>query len=97
MPPKENVGHPKAKWHPPRVKECEVRCLLTQIHVNHLRYPSIKTPTKKMMSRDRRRCQGPPKTTSKGERAAITSPSDVKTPSIETSSILCAKKIPRVL
>jgi hypothetical protein len=41
MPPKENIRPPKAKWHPLVLKECEVRCLLTQIHANHLEYSSI--------------------------------------------------------
>jgi hypothetical protein len=41
MPLEENIGPPKAKWHLPRVKECEVRCLLTQSYANHLQDPSI--------------------------------------------------------
>jgi hypothetical protein len=55
MPPKVNVGPPKAKWHPPGVKECEERCFLTQSHVDHLQYPSIhQTLAKKVASRARR-------------------------------------------
>jgi hypothetical protein len=38
---KENNGPPKDKWNPLGVKECEVSCLLNQIHANHLWYPSI--------------------------------------------------------
>jgi hypothetical protein len=54
MPPKENVGPPKAKWYPLIVKECEMRCLLTPRYVNHLRNQTIhQTLTKKMVSKDR--------------------------------------------
>jgi hypothetical protein len=54
MPPKENVGPPKAKWHPLMVKECEVRCVLTPSYANHLQNQTIhQTLAKKMTSKAR--------------------------------------------
>jgi hypothetical protein len=54
MPPKENVGFPKAKWHVARVNECEVMCLLTLSYVNHLWNQIIhQTLAKNMMSKNR--------------------------------------------
>jgi hypothetical protein len=54
IPLKANVGPPKAKWHAPRVNECEVMCLLTPSHANHLRNQTIhQTLTRKMTSKAR--------------------------------------------
>jgi hypothetical protein len=49
-----DVMPPKAKWDPLMVKECEVRCVLTQSYANHLWNQIIhQTLTKKMMLKAR--------------------------------------------
>jgi len=93
MPPKENVGPPKAKWHPLRMNECEVMCLYTPNHDNHLRNQNIhQTLAKRMTSKDRGWRQGPPKAPYRDDRDVIMSPSDFQTPATTMSSILYAQK-----